>query len=77
MTIKKKSEMEDRSIEIDLTGPDGNVFVVMGYAKQYGKQLGYTKKQIDDMIADMMSNEYDHAIDVFEENFGDYVTLYR
>lgn len=37
--IKKKSEMPNRPIEIDLTGPDGNVFVLMGYARQYAKQL--------------------------------------
>ena len=37
--IKSKEEMPHRPIEIDLTGPDGNVFVLMGYARQYAKQL--------------------------------------
>jgi len=37
--IKSKDELRHRPIEIDLTGPDGNVFVLMGYARQYAKQL--------------------------------------
>lgn len=39
MAIKKKEEMPWRPIEIDLTGPDGNVFVLMGLAKRYARQL--------------------------------------
>ena len=39
MAIKSKDEMPWRPIEIDLTGPDGNVFYLMGLAKRYAKQL--------------------------------------
>ncbi len=35
--IRKKQE--NKEIVIDLTGPDGNVFVLMGYAKQFSRQL--------------------------------------
>jgi len=35
--IRKKQE--NREIVIDLTGPDGNVFALMGYAKQFSRQL--------------------------------------
>ena len=38
MTIRRKNAF-DSEITIDLTGPDGNVFVLMGRAKQYAKQL--------------------------------------
>jgi len=77
MTIKRKSEIEDRSIEIDLTGTDGNAYAVMGYAQFYAKQLSYSKEQIDEMIDDMMSSNYEHLIEVFEDNFGEFVTLIR
>jgi hypothetical protein len=40
MTIASKAEMQERPIEIDLTGPEGNAFVLIGYAKQWFKQLG-------------------------------------
>ena len=37
MAIVKKSKQ--REIVIDLTGPDGNVFVLMGTAKRFARQL--------------------------------------
>ena len=36
--IKKKVERRG-PIEIDLTGPDGNVYCMMGYAKRFAKQI--------------------------------------
>ena len=35
--IRKKQDKKE--IVIDLTGPDGNVFVLMGYAKRFARQL--------------------------------------
>ena len=60
--------------EIDLTGPDGNAFALLGYAKKYAKQLEIDSQPILD---DMMSGNYEHLLEVFEENFGSFVTLYR
>ena len=73
MTIKSKSEMRP-GIEIDLTGPDGNAFALMGYAKNLARQLEIDSKPI---IEDMMSGDYEHLLEVFEEHFGSVVTLYR
>ena len=40
MAIKNKTQYWSSKLRvIDLTGPEGNVFVLMGYAKQYAKQL--------------------------------------
>lgn len=72
--IKDKSEMEKRGLEIDLTGPDGNAFVLMGYASNLAKQL---KKDEDAIRKDMQSGDYKHLVEVFDREFGDYVTLYR
>ena len=72
--IKDKSEMERRGLEIDLTGPDGNAFVLMGYASNLAKQL---KKDEDAIRKDMQSGDYEHLVEVFDREFGDYVTLYR
>lgn len=69
--------MSNRSVEIDLTGPDGNAYAVMGYAKNFAKQLNYPKEEIDVMLKDMMSGDYEHLLEVFEDNFGSFVTLYR
>jgi len=61
-------------IEIDITGSQGNAFVIMGYARQYAKQLGMDSKPI---IDEMMSGDYENLLEVFDKNFGDYVDLLR
>ena len=73
MTIKSKSEMPSE-IVIDLTGPDGNAFALMGYAKRFARQLDLDSEEI---ISNMMSGDYENLLEVFEENFGSFVTLYR
>ena len=61
-------------IEIDLTGPEGNAFVLLGYAKQYAKQLKFDDKKI---INEMMMGDYEELIETFDRYFGDYVILER
>jgi hypothetical protein len=70
--IKKKEQKF--GIEIDLTGPQGNVFFLIGTANNLAKQLGLDGKAIQ---AQMMSGDYENAVNVFDENFGQFVTLYR
>lgn len=74
MAIKRKKDIPPYPIMIDLTGPDGNVFVLMGKAKRFAKDLGLNG---DEIIEDMMSSDYEHAVKVFDDNFGDFVTLLR
>lgn len=37
--IKSRSEIENRPIEIDLSGPDGNAFVLLGMAQNFAKRI--------------------------------------
>lgn len=59
---------------IDLTGPKGNAFYLLGQAKRWAKDLGLDS---DEMQKDMQSGDYEHLIEVFDSHFGDFVTLYR
>ena len=45
MAIKKKQPRKGK-VEIDLTGPDGNAHVLMGYAKRFAAQLGLNGEKI-------------------------------
>ena len=74
--IKSKEKL-NRGIEIDLTGPDGNAFVLMGYAKRFGKQIGMSSSYITEMLEKMMSSDYENLVKVFDDEFGSVVTLYR
>ena len=59
-------------LTIDLSGPEGNAFAVLGTAKNLAKQLDKDWKQIQD---EMTSGDYDNLLDVFEREFGSVVTL--
>lgn len=72
MVIRAKEIAQE--IVIDLTGPDGNAYALMGYAQRYARQLGLDGKAI---IAEMMSGDYENLVEVFDKHFGDYVILER
>ena len=100
--IRKKREQKE--LVIDLTGPDGNVFVLMGYARQlsrhvkdlYEEEMHTNREQnrillelgladtkafpenlADQVIAEMMSSDYENAVEVFDRYFGSFVILER
>ena len=59
-------------IVIDLTGPEGNAFCLMGYANIFARQLGLDSKQI---VTEMQSGDYENLLNVFDSYFGNYVIL--
>ena len=61
-------------ITIDLNGPDGNAYYLMGYATKLAKQLGLNHNEI---VTDMKSNDYAHLIAVFEKHFGNVINLVK
>jgi hypothetical protein len=69
-----KSKKESLGISIDLTGPDGNAFVLIGTANKLARQLGLDGKAIQ---AEMMKGDYEHLVATFDKHFGHFVTLYR
>jgi len=74
MAIKSIKDKKQLPIEIDLTGPDGNSFVLLGKAKNFAKQL---ELDGDKIVDEMTSGDYDNLLDVFDKYFGSFVTLYR
>lgn len=75
--IKSKSEKTIKHLEIDLTGPEGNAHVLLGYAQNLGRQLGWNKRSINLVIELMLLGDYENLINVFDHHFGDFVILYR
>ena len=75
--IKNIEEKIDVRPEINLLGPEGNAFVLMGYADQWSRQMGFKSEKKDAIIKDMMSGDYEHLLSVLEEHFGEHVIFYR
>jgi len=67
---KPKSE----GITIDLTGPQGNAFFLIGTATKLARQLDLNEYEV---LNEMKSGDYENLLQVFDKNFGSIVTLYR
>ena len=75
--IREKSKKQNQPIIIDLTGPQGNAFFILGMANDFAKQLGWTREDRDKLQEDMKSSDYENLIRVFDKHFGGYVILER
>jgi len=72
-----REKQPQREVIIDLTGPDGNAFALMGYARRFAKQLGYSKEDQDQLLELMTSGDYENLVGVFDDHFGSFVILER
>ena len=61
--------------QINLQGPDGNAYALLGYVKSIGRQLGWDESRISGIQDRMTSSDYAHLLKVFEETVGGYVTI--
>jgi hypothetical protein len=67
MTMKKKHI-------IDLSGPQGNAFYLLGIAKRICQETGTPSEKI---LSEMQSGDYENLVAVFEKYFNQCVTLKR
>ena len=73
--IRKKKDLSPQTpMIIDLTGPDGNAFALLGFANNSANQLGLEFSKISD---EMTSGDYENLIEVFDKYFGSFVILER
>jgi hypothetical protein len=72
--IISKTKNKKQKIEIDLTGPEGNAVVLLGYARQFSNVLGLN---YEDIKKEMTSSDYENLVNVFDKHFGNFVILYR
>lgn len=56
-----------KEITIDLSGPDGNAFALMAYARRLAKDHGLEPEPI---LAEMMSGDYPNLVRTLDRYFG-------
>jgi hypothetical protein len=69
-----RDKRENSEMVIDLTGPDGNAYALLAYAKRFAQQFDLDFNQIKD---EMTSGDYENLIRVFDDYFGEIVILER
>tara|TARA_B100000989_G_C19246560_1_gene346325 strand:+ start:280 stop:552 length:273 start_codon:yes stop_codon:yes gene_type:complete len=70
MAVMKKEPVD--TIFIDIDGPNGNAYYLLGVAKDLCKKIGKDPKKIIDK---MTSGDYINLLKVFDKYFGVVVTL--
>ena len=75
MAILTKDKFRKRVI--DLNGPDGNAFYILGTAKSLCKQIGVGDERTTEILDEMRSDDYEHLIQTFDKYFGKIVDLER
>tara|TARA_R110001606_G_scaffold373801_1_gene531306 strand:- start:1602 stop:1877 length:276 start_codon:yes stop_codon:yes gene_type:complete len=74
-----REKQQKKEIVIDLTGPQGNAFFLLGYAKKLAKQFDFEDVDgyVDGLLKHMQSGDYEHLVQVFDDHFGDFIILER
>lgn len=52
----------DKQITLELIGLDSNAFSVMGAFKNQARREGWTKAEIDAVLQECMSGDYNHLL---------------
>ena len=69
--------MPSKKIEVDLSGPEGNAYILMGYARRWSRQLGYSEHKIKCIIDEMMLTNYDGLLYTLDREFGEFVIFWK
>ena len=75
MAILKKDKFKKRVI--DLNGPDGNAFYILGTAMNLCKEIGISSERTEEILDELKSSDYEHLIKTFDKYFGKLVDLER
>ena len=75
MAILSKDKFRKRVIDLD--GPEGNAFYILGTAKSLCKQIGIDADRTTEILDEMRSDDYEHLIQTFDKYFGKLVDLER
>lgn len=70
-----KENLKPGKIVIDLAGPQGNVFVLIGIAVDIARATRCLP--VKEVQAEMMSGDYEHAVRYMNSMFGDVVDFYN
>jgi hypothetical protein len=74
MTIVAAEDRVHRRIVVDLSGPEGNAFCLLGMGRRWARQLG---KDWEPIQAEATSGDYETLLGVMDREFGALVDFQR
>jgi hypothetical protein len=75
MIVKKQGKKSTGKIVIDLDGPQGNAFALLGLAQNFGRQMRLPKEELSNIIKEMQSSNYSNLVKTFDRYFGSLVRI--
>ena len=54
----------DKKVNLELVGLDGNAFSLMGAFQKQARREGWTKEEIESVLDDARSSDYNHLLQV-------------
>lgn len=72
--IVSRESYGSRKPVIDLSGTEGNAFVLMAYAERWSRHLNIEPGLV---AKEMQSGDYENLLEVFEKYFGAHCILVR
>jgi hypothetical protein len=67
-------KQKTNKITIDLTGPQGNAFVLLGIARDLCLK---TKTDWDTVHTEMTSGDYENLVQTLDKYFGEIIIMYK
>ena len=58
---------------VDLSGPQGNAYALMGVARSIGRELNRPYNEIKEVETKMMSGDYDNLVKVLFLEYGEFI----
>ncbi len=52
----------EKTVNLDLVGVNGNAFMIMGVFQRQAKREGWTQEEIDTVLDEAKSSDYDHLL---------------
>jgi len=49
-------------VNLDLTSINGNAFSLMGHFQRQARRDGWTKEEVDEVLTECRSGDYDHLV---------------
>ena len=78
MAIRCRSEKPNNDkIEVDLSGPNGNAFVLLKLASNLCNRLGYDQDAKERILDEMRLSDYEGLLYTLDREFGNYIILWR
>mgnify|MGYP001274446855 CR=1 FL=1 len=58
----------DKTVNLNLVGVNGNAFMIMGVFRKQAKKEGWTPEEIEDVMAEAKSGDYNHLLATIENH---------